>query len=191
MTTSEEKELKIARHFEEILKTLGLDITDDSLKETPQRIAKMYVRELFWGLDRSKKPSVSLFKNVSGYSEMLLEKNINIQSTCEHHFLPIIGKAHIAYLPGDKIIGLSKINRIADYCARKPQVQERLTVEICTELKTALGTENVACLIEADHMCVRSRGIRDFESQTTTVELCGKFKDSASLRSEFFRATTS
>lgn len=172
-----EKIANIELKFKEIMETLGLDLTDDSLRATPNRVAKMFVKELFGGLNPDKKPKVSNFSNKYKYGEMLVEKNITLYSTCEHHFLPIVGKAHIAYISSGQVIGLSKLNRIVDYYARRPQVQERLTMQIVNELKEAMNTEDVACLIDAKHLCVNSRGIRDIRSSTVTAEYSGKFKE--------------
>ncbi len=163
--------------FRDIMDTLGLDLTDDSLNGTPHRVAKMFVQEIFNGLNPANKPKISVFENKFNYGEMLVEKNINLNSTCEHHFLPIVGKAHVAYVSSGEVIGLSKINRIVDYYARRPQVQERLTVQIANELKKILNTEDVAVLIDAKHMCVSSRGIEDESSATVTVEYGGVFKN--------------
>ncbi len=174
----------IAQHFGEIMRILGLDLEDDSLKGTPKRVAKMYVNEVFSGLDPDNKPAVTLFDNVYNYEEMLVEKNIKVHSFCEHHFVPIIGKAHVAYISNGKVIGLSKINRIVDYFSRRPQVQERLTVQIAEELKKALHTEDVAVAITADHMCVTLRGIKDHDSSTFTSSFHGKFKEKE-YRKEF------
>lgn len=174
----------IAQHFEEIMRILGLDLADDSLRDTPKRVAKMYVNEIFSGLDPDNKPTVTLFDNAYNYEEMLVEKNIKVHSFCEHHFVPIIGKAHVAYISNGKVIGLSKINRIVDYFARRPQVQERLTVQIAEELKKALRTEDVAVAITADHMCVTLRGIKDHDSSTFTSSFHGKFKEKE-FRKEF------
>jgi len=174
---SESKIELIANHFEEIMHILGLDLEDDSLKDTPKRVAKMYVNEIFSGLNPENKPSITLFDNKYNYEEMLVEKNIKVHSYCEHHFVPIIGKAHVAYISNGKVIGLSKINRLVDYFSRRPQVQERLTVQIAEELKKALQTEDVAVAITADHMCVTLRGIKDQESSTYTGSFHGKFKD--------------
>ncbi len=175
--SDEEKIAIIEQHFEKIMLALGLDLTDDSLKGTPRRVAKMYVKELFKGLDPKNKPSMSTFDNKYNYNQMLVEKNITIYSNCEHHFLPIVGKAHVAYIPNGKVIGLSKINRIVDYFARRPQVQERLALQILNEMKSALGTEDVAVYVDAEHMCVSSRGVQDQTSSTVTVEYSGKFKE--------------
>lgn len=182
--TDDEKMNKIESNFKEIMETLGLDLTDDSLKGTPRRVAKMFVNEIFGGLDPKRKPKMSTFENKYGYSEMLVEKNITLYSTCEHHFLPIVGKAHVAYISKGKVIGLSKLNRIVEYYAKRPQVQERLTMQIVDELQKALGTEDVACLIDAKHLCVNSRGIKDISSSTVTTEFRGEFKKE-SVRKEF------
>jgi GTP cyclohydrolase I len=159
-----------------------MDLTDDSLKGTPNRVAKMFVKEIFGGLNPAKKPSASTFENGYKYGEMLVEKNITLYSTCEHHLLPIIGKAHVAYVSKGRVIGLSKINRIVEYYAKRPQVQERLTMQIVQELQIALGTEDVACIIDAKHLCVNSRGIKDIESSTVTSEFGGKFKNEQTRR---------
>ncbi|MDN3493978.1 GTP cyclohydrolase I FolE [Winogradskyella bathintestinalis] len=160
-----------------ILETLGLDLNDDSLKGTPNRVAKMFVNEVFGGLDPDKKPNASTFDNKYKYGEMLVEKNITVYSTCEHHLLPIVGRAHVAYISSGNVVGLSKMNRIVDYFAKRPQVQERLTIQIVKELQSVLNTEDVACVIDAKHLCVNSRGIRDIESSTVTSEFGGKFKN--------------
>ena len=172
--------------FRDIMETMGLDLTDDSLQGTPHRVAKMFVREIFYGLNPNNKPKASVFENKFKYGEMLVEKNINMNSTCEHHFLPIVGKAHVAYFSNGQVIGLSKINRIVDYFARRPQVQERLTVQIANELKQVLKTDDIAVIIDAKHMCVSSRGIQDESSATVTAEYSGKFKDK-SVREEFLK----
>lgn len=184
--SDDEKILIIEDKFREIMETMGLDLTDDSLRGTPHRVAKMFIKEVFYGLNPANKPKISVFENKFKYNEMLVEKNINMNSTCEHHFLPIVGKAHVAYISNGEVIGLSKINRIVDYYARRPQVQERLTVQISNELKTILKTEDVAIVIDAKHMCVSSRGIQDESSSTVTAEYSGKFKDKA-VRDEFLR----
>jgi len=165
-----------------IMETLGLDLSDDSLNGTPIRVAKMFVKELFAGLNPDKKPSASTFKNKYKYGEMLVEKNISVYSTCEHHLLPIVGKAHVAYISNGTVVGLSKMNRIVDYFAKRPQVQERLTIQIVKELQNVLKTEDVACVIDAKHLCVNSRGIRDIESSTVTSEFGGKFKEKETRR---------
>ncbi|SEK60424.1 GTP cyclohydrolase I FolE [Parapedobacter koreensis] len=182
----EEKIANIARHFAAIMEELGLDLTDDSLRGTPHRVAKMYVRELFRGLDPANRPNLSVFENKYGYGRMLVEKDIDVSSACEHHFLPIIGRAHVGYIAGEKVIGLSKINRIVEYYSRRPQVQERLTLQVFNELKRALSTENVIVVVEAEHLCVSARGIRDPHSRTTTLEYGGLFADQK-LRDEFLR----
>lgn len=159
-----------------IMETLGLDLTDDSLNGTPLRVAKMFVNELFGGLNPEKRPNASTFQNKYKYGEMLVEKNITLYSTCEHHLLPIVGKAHVAYISSGTVVGLSKMNRIVDYFAKRPQVQERLTIQIVKELQGILNTQDVACVIDAKHLCVNSRGIRDIDSSTVTSEFAGKFK---------------
>ena len=165
-----------------ILHKIGMDLTDDSLKGTPKRVAKMFVQELFAGLNPKRRPKPSTFDNNYKYGEMLVEKNITVYSTCEHHLLPIIGRAHIGYISSGKVIGLSKMNRIVDYYAKRPQVQERLTMQIVQELQIALNTEDVACVIDAKHLCVNSRGIRDVASSTVTSEFGGKFKEESTKR---------
>jgi len=171
----EEKIEIIASHFEAIMKTLGLDLGDDSLKDTPHRVAKMFVKESFSGLNPANEPSVTLFENKYQYNKMLVEKGITLYSYCEHHFVPIIGKAHVAYISKGKVIGLSKINRLVQYYANRPQVQERLTNQIGEALKKAIGTEDVGVVIEAAHLCVASRGIKDTGSSTVTTFYSGKF----------------
>ncbi|MCF6296174.1 MAG: GTP cyclohydrolase I FolE [Flavobacteriaceae bacterium] len=180
--SKEEKIDIIKDDVRHILETLGLDLTDDSLNGTPLRVAKMFVKEIFDGLDPDKKPEASTFENKYKYGEMLVEKNITVYSTCEHHLLPIVGKAHVAYISNGTVVGLSKINRIVDYFAKRPQVQERLTIQIVEELKKVLNTEDVACIIDAKHLCVNSRGIRDIESSTVTSEFGGKFKEKGTRR---------
>jgi len=176
-TLSDEEKIEIiARHFNGIMETLGLDLSDDSLKDTPNRVAKMYVKEIFSGLNPKNKPSISLFENTYHYTEMLIEKDITLFSYCEHHFVPIIGKAHVAYIPAKKVIGLSKINRLVQYYSKRPQVQERLTIQIAEGLKEVLQTEDVAVKIEASHLCVASRGIKDTQSSTTTTAFFGRFQ---------------
>ena len=172
-----EKIARIKEDIKNIMHTLGLDLTDDSLKGTPTRVAKMFVQELFAGLHPDRKPKASTFQNKYKYGEMLVEKNITLYSTCEHHLLPIVGKAHIAYISSGTVVGLSKMNRIVDYFAKRPQVQERLTMQVVKELQKILNTEDVACVIDAKHLCVNSRGIRDIDSSTVTSEFGGKFKD--------------
>jgi GTP cyclohydrolase I len=174
----------IKKDVESILQTLGMDLTDDSLKGTPNRVAKMFVKEIFGGLNPNKKPSSSTFENKYKYGEMLVEKNIVVYSTCEHHLLPIVGRAHVAYISNGSVVGLSKMNRIVDYFSKRPQVQERLTIQIVQELQKVLNTNDVACVIDAKHLCVNSRGIRDIESSTVTAEFGGKFKEE-NVRKEF------
>ena len=179
------KMLKIEEHFREIMNVLGLDLTDDSLRGTPKRVAKMYVQEIFSGLNPKNKPEIALFENKYKYKEMLVEKDITFYSNCEHHFVPIFGKAHVAYISNGQVIGLSKINRVVQYFARRPQVQERLTIQIAEELKRVLNTEDVAVVIDAVHLCVSSRGVQDNDSKTVTSHFGGKFNDEVSRR-EFF-----
>lgn len=185
--SDEDKIEKIQKHFREIMDVLGLDLTDDSLKGTPYRVAKMYVKEIFSGLNPANKPKIALFENKYQYNEMLIEKNILLQSTCEHHFLPIYGKAHVAYIANGKVIGISKINRIVQHFAKRPQVQERLSLQVLEELKAALGTEDLAVYIDAKHMCVSTRGIQDISSSTITTAYSGKFTEEAT-RKEFLAA---
>jgi len=180
--SDEEKISKIRVNVSEIMETLGLDLSDDSLKGTPNRVAKMFVNEIFSGLHPSRKPKSSTFDNKYQYGEMLVEKNITLYSTCEHHLLPIVGRAHVAYISNGTVVGLSKMNRIVDYFAKRPQVQERLNIQIVRELQKVLNTEDVACIIDAKHLCVNSRGIRDIESSTVTAEYGGKFKEDATRR---------
>jgi len=174
--TDHEKKEKIAFHFTEIMEVLGLDLTDDSLKGTPQRVAKMYVDEIFCGLNPANKPKVALFENKYQYNQMLVEKNITFYSNCEHHFVPIYGKIHVAYVSTGKVIGLSKINRIVQYFAQRPQVQERLTMQIALELQEILETEDIAVIVDAKHLCVSSRGIKDDTSATVTNYFGGVFQ---------------
>ncbi|MEO8720438.1 MAG: GTP cyclohydrolase I FolE [Ginsengibacter sp.] len=173
--SDDEKIKVIASHFKGIMQTLGLDLNDDSLKESPLRVAKMYVNEVFSGLNPKNKPEITLFENKYQYNKMLVEKDITLFSYCEHHFVPIIGKAHVAYISKGKVIGLSKINRLVQYYAKRPQVQERLTVQIAESLKKATRTDDVAVLIDAVHLCVASRGIKDTNSSTITSHFSGKF----------------
>jgi GTP cyclohydrolase I len=172
----------IKKDVQNILQTLGMDLTDDSLKGTPSRVAKMFVLEIFAGLHPDNKPKASTFDNKYKYGEMLVEKNITLYSTCEHHLLPIVGKAHIAYISNGTVVGLSKMNRVVDYYAKRPQVQERLTIQIVKELQGVLNTKDVACVIDAKHLCVNSRGIRDIDSSTITSEFGGKFKNKNTRR---------
>ena len=180
--TDEQKIESIKKDVENILITLGIDLTDDSLKGTPNRVAKMFVKEIFAGLNPSRKPKLSTFENSYKYGEMLVEKNIVVYSTCEHHLLPIIGRAHIGYISNGRVIGLSKMNRIVEYFAKRPQVQERLTMQIVQELQKALNSDDVACIIDAKHLCVNSRGISDIDSSTVTSEYGGKFKEEKTRR---------
>jgi GTP cyclohydrolase I len=175
----------IQQHFKEIMHILGLDLTDDSLKGTPHRVAKMYVKEAFSGLDPLNKPGIKLFENKYQYNEMLLEKNITLFSYCEHHFVPIIGKVHVAYISNGQVIGLSKINRLVEYYAKRPQVQERLTNQIAEGIKEALQSDDVAVVVDAVHLCVASRGVKDTNSSTVTASYSGKFSDEK-LKAEFF-----
>lgn len=184
LLTDKQKIELIREDVVHILETLGMDLSDDSLKGTPNRVAKMFVNELFGGLDPKRIPSLSTFKNPYKYGEMLVEKNIVVYSTCEHHLLPIIGRAHVAYISNGSVIGLSKMNRVVDYYAKRPQVQERLTMQVVQALQKALKTQDVACVIDAKHLCVNSRGIRDIESSTVTAEFGGKFKEEQT-RKEF------
>jgi len=180
--SNDEKISIIQKNVKEILETLGMDMTDDSLKGTPKRVAKAYVKELFGGLDPKNLPTSSTFDNKYQYGEMLVEKNITVFSTCEHHLLPIYGKAHVAYFAKDKVVGLSKMNRIVDYYSRRPQVQERLNIQIVKALQEILKTDDVACIIDAKHMCVNSRGIRHIDCSTVTGEFGGKLKDKLTKR---------
>ena len=184
--SDDEKIMNIQYHFRKIMEELGLDLNDDSLSGTPYRFAKMYVKELFYGLDPKNKPKLSVFENKYGYKKMLVEQNINIDSSCEHHFLPIIGHAHIAYLPKEKVIGLSKINRLVDYYAHRPQVQERLALQILKDLQNTLETNDVIVMVSAKHLCVSSRGIQDKNSFTTTLEYGGCFENEKD-RMEFLK----
>lgn len=179
-----EKINRIEFHFAKIMQALGLDLHDQSLSGTPKRVAKMFVKEIFSGLNEETKPSISLFENQYGYKNMLVEKDITLYSTCEHHFVPIIGKVHVAYIPGEHVIGLSKINRLVQFYAKRPQVQERLTMQISDTLKEIFQHEDVAVLIEADHLCVAARGIKDTNSLTVTSKYSGQFENPA-LQQEF------
>ncbi len=183
---NDEKIQKIEHHVRGILDALGMDLNDDSIKGTPLRVAKAYVNEIFGGLDPRRKPKASTFANNYEYGQMLVEKNIVVYSTCEHHLLPIIGRAHVAYISNGNVIGLSKMNRIVDYFAKRPQVQERMTMQIVEELQNALGTDDVACVVDAKHLCVNSRGIRDIDSSTVTSEFGGKFLEE-SVKKEFLQ----
>ncbi len=175
--SDDEKIANIQIHFQKIMEELGLDISDDSLSGTPYRVAKMYVKELFYGLNPKNKPKLSTFDNKYGYKKMLIEQNITLDSSCEHHFLPITGFAHVAYIPEDKVIGLSKLNRLVDYYAHRPQVQERLCLQILNDLQEVLKTKSVIVMIQAKHLCVSSRGIKDKSSFTTSLEYGGKFEE--------------
>lgn len=184
--SDEEKISKIEEHFKSIMEVLGLDLTDDSLNGTPKRVAKMYVKEIFSGLNPENKPKVALFENKYKYNQMLVEKEITFFSNCEHHFVPIFGKAHVAYISNGSVIGLSKLNRIVQYFAKRPQVQERLTVQIANELKKVLKTDDVAVIIDAKHLCVSSRGVQDINSATVTSYYSGKF-ESEHTKQEFLK----
>lgn len=184
--SDDEKIKNIEFHFSKIMSELGLDLTDDSLSGTPYRFAKMYVKELFYGLNPKNKPKLSAFENKYGYNKMLVEENITIDSACEHHFLPITGFAHVAYIPRAKVIGLSKINRLVDYYAHRPQVQERLTIQVLKDLQEVLDTKDVIVMITAKHLCVSSRGIKDKNSATTTIEYGGAFENEV-IRANFFK----
>lgn len=184
--SDEEKIKNIKYHFAKIMQELGLDLEDKSLSGTPYRFAKMYVKELFYGLNPNNKPKLSVFPNKYGYKKMLIEHNITIDSSCEHHFLPITGHAHIGYIPNEKIIGLSKINRLVDYYSHRPQVQERLCLQILNDLQKTLNTKSVIVVLNAKHLCVSSRGIKDKDSSTTTIEFGGSFEN-IETRNEFFQ----
>ena len=188
--SNDEKIKNIEKHFTKIVDELGLDLNDDSISGTPYRVAKMYVKEIFSGLDPENKPKISLFDNKYNYNKMLIEKNINLNSTCEHHFLPITGKAHVSYISSGKVIGLSKLNRIVQYFSHRPQVQERLTKQIYDELKNVLDTDSVMVVIEAKHMCVSSRGIKDYTSSTVTEMYGGDF-NIYNKRDEFYKLLNS
>jgi GTP cyclohydrolase I len=183
--SDEDKMITIEKHFKVIMEEMGLDMTDDSLQGTPHRVAKMFITEIFSGLDPKNKPKISVFDNSYHYDKMLVEANINFNSTCEHHFLPIVGKAHIGYVSSGKVIGLSKLNRIVDYFSRRPQVQERLIMQIFNELKTVLATDDVIVVMEAAHLCVSSRGIKDENSYTSTIQYGGIFNEKEN-RNDFF-----
>ena len=188
--TDLQKMESIENHFYSIMEEMGMDMTDDSLKGTPHRVAKMFIQEIFSGLDPKNKPKISVFDNSYNYDKMLVEANISFNSTCEHHFLPIIGKAHIGYVSSGKVIGLSKLNRIVDYYSRRPQVQERLIMQIFNELKTVLETDNVIVVMEAKHLCVSSRGIKDESSFTSTIQYGGIFEEKEN-RNDFFNMINS
>lgn len=182
-----QKRTLIARHFAEIMRVLGLDLRDDSLADTPRRVAQMYVDEIFYGLDWRNFPKCTTVDNKMGYSSMVVERNINVQSNCEHHFVIIDGRAHVAYIPKQKVLGLSKINRVVEYFAKRPQIQERLTEQIFYALSYILETEDIAVLIQAKHYCVKSRGVEDVNSDTVTSKLGGVFLHNTATRSEFMR----
>ncbi|MEN9968451.1 MAG: cyclohydrolase FolE [Bacteroidota bacterium] len=184
--SDDQKIEQIAQHFGQIMDILGLDRTDDSLSGTPKRVAKMYVQEIFSGLNPANFPDVKLFENKYQYNQMLVEKNILFYSNCEHHFVPIIGKAHVAYISGGKVIGLSKINRLVQHFAKRPQVQERLTMQITKALQEVLETQDVAVVIDATHLCVSSRGVKDVNSSTVTANFCGQFENEAT-KNEFLK----
>jgi GTP cyclohydrolase IA len=184
--SDDEKINAIQGHFQKIMEELGLDMEDDSLKGTPYRVAKMYVKEIFSGLDPKNKPKISVFDNKYEYNKMLIESDITFNSSCEHHFLPIVGKAHIGYVSSGKVIGLSKMNRIVQYYGRRPQVQERMTMQIFKELKNALQTDDIIVVVEAEHLCVSSRGVNDKSSKTTTIEYGGQFTN-IDIQNNFFK----
>jgi GTP cyclohydrolase I len=184
--SDDEKMKKIESHFKSIMETLGLDLSDDSLAGTPERVAKMYVKEIFSGLNPANKPKIALFENRYQYNQMLVEKDITFYSNCEHHFVPIFGKAHLAYISNGKVIGLSKLNRIVQYFAKRPQVQERFTMQIAKELQMVLKTEDIAVIIDAKHLCVSSRGIQDINAATITSFYGGKFLEE-NTKQEFLR----
>jgi GTP cyclohydrolase I len=186
LLSDDEKIAQIEEKFRDIMNIMGMDLTDDSLQGTPHRVAKMYIKEIFSGLNPANKPAVKLFENKYQYKEMLVERNITFYSNCEHHFVPIIGKAHVAYISNGKVIGLSKLNRIVQFFAKRPQVQERLTIQIAEELKRVMETEDVAVLIDAVHLCVSSRGVQDFNSATVTSSYSGAFNNEAT-RNEFLK----
>nr|ABL97166.1 GTP cyclohydrolase I [uncultured marine bacterium EB0_49D07] len=180
-----EKIEKIEGHFDQIVSTLGLDLRDDSLTDTPKRVAKMYVNEIFWGLDYDAFPKATVVENKMQYNEMVVEKGVSVQSYCEHHFVNIDGLATVAYVPNKKVLGLSKMNRIVEYFSRRPQIQERLTEQIYHALSFILETENVAVMIDAKHFCVKSRGVEDTQCSTVTSRLGGSFKAHPEVRAEF------
>jgi len=176
---------KIESHFTEIMKIMGLDLTDDSLIETPKRVAKMYVNEIFWGLDYEAFPKCTAVDNKMKYDEMVIERNVNVQSNCEHHFVVIDGIATVAYIPKDKVLGLSKLNRVVEYFSKRPQIQERLTEQVYHALQYILGTDDIAVVVDAQHYCVKSRGVEDVGSSTVTSKLGGCFKEDPAVRNEF------
>lgn len=180
-----DKITEIEKHFTQIMQVLGLDLNDDSLMETPKRVAKMYVNEIFWGLDFDAFPKCTTVQNKMAYDEMVVERNVNVQSNCEHHFVVIDGKATVGYIPKDKVLGLSKINRVVEYFSKRPQIQERLTEQVYHALQYILGTDDIAVVIDAQHYCVKSRGVEDVGSSTVTSKLGGKFKSDPAARAEF------
>jgi GTP cyclohydrolase I len=184
--TDEEKIAAIEPHFKAIMEILGMDLRDDSLRGTPLRVSKMYVKELFQGLNPANMPSMTLFENKFQYNEMLVEKNINFYTNCEHHFVPFFGKAHVAYISSGKVIGLSKLNRLVEYFSKRPQVQERLTMQVGKALQTVLQTQDVAIMMDAKHLCVSSRGVKDDSSNTITSFFGGKFQEEAT-KMEFLK----
>ena len=184
--TDDEKIAEIEQHFRAIMEIIGMDLRDDSLRGTPLRVAKMYVKELFQGLNPANMPSMTLFENKFNYNEMLVEKNINFYTNCEHHFVPFFGKAHVAYISSGKVIGLSKLNRLVEYFSKRPQVQERLTMQVGKALQTVLQTQDVAIVMDAKHLCVASRGVKDDSSNTITSFFGGKFQEEAT-KMEFLK----
>lgn len=186
LLSDEEKITLIQEKFSDIMNIMGLDLNDDSLKGTPKRVAKMFIQEIFSGLNPKNKPEIKVFDNKYQYDSVLVEKNIKVNSFCEHHFLPIVGKAHVGYIPKDKVVGLSKLNRVVDYFSRRPQVQERLTKQILEELVETLFTDDVIVVIDAVHLCVSARGVKDLSSSTQTIQYSGRFKD-IGFREEFFK----
>jgi len=186
----QQTEKNIAKHFEAIMRELGLDTKDDSLRDTPQRVAKMFYKELFWGLDYANFPKMTVNPNDFDYTNMLIEVNIPVKSMCEHHFIPIKGVAHVAYIPSDRVIGLSKLNRLVHFFSRRPQVQERLNKQIIAALRYILDTEDVAAMISAEHLCVSHRGVQDHGTITTTTELSGAFMAAPVVRQEFLQSIT-
>ena len=185
--SDDDKVKAIEQKFREIMDIMGLDLTDDSLSGTPKRVAKMYVKEIFAGLNPANHPDVKTFDNAYGYDHMLVERNITLNSTCEHHFLPIVGVAHVAYIPEGRVVGLSKLNRIVDHYAKRPQVQERLSRQVLKALQVILGTQNVAVVMDAKHLCVSSRGIQDEGSSTVTASYGGLFESAPEVRAEFLQ----
>lgn len=190
--SSDEQKIEVIQgHFTSIMETLGLDLSDDSLQDSPSRVAKMFVNEIFWGLDSRKFPKITAVDNKMGYESMVLEKNIVVQSSCEHHFAAIDGYAHVAYIPKDRVLGLSKLNRVVEYFSRRPQIQERLTEQIFYTLEYILGTSDIAVMVNAKHFCVKSRGVEDINSETITSKVGGTFKSDSSTRMEFLQLVRS